>query len=137
MPYKSEAQRKFFNSEAGKEKLGEAEVEHWNKESEGMKLQEVLNKCGLKYFMEIEEKILCDIEVSDTAKQALGLETDPTITHGRLNIKATKSGCAKITIHAIGSGDRLGDGTNIGGMEISRDISIISRPVKSSNGGWL
>lgn len=38
MPYKSEAQRKFFNSEAGKEKLGEAEVEHWNKESEGMKL---------------------------------------------------------------------------------------------------
>ena len=78
-----------------------------------------------------------DIEVSDTAKQALGLETDPTITHGRLNIKATKSGCAKITIHAIGSGDRLGDGTNIGGMEITRDISIISRPVKSSNGGWL
>lgn len=42
-----------------------------------------------------------------------------------------------ITIHAIGSGDRLGDGTNIGGMEITRDISIISRPVKSSNGGWL
>ena len=78
-----------------------------------------------------------DIEVSDTAKQALGLETDPTITHGRLHIKATKSGCAKITIHAIGSGDRLGDGTNIGGMEITRDISIISRPVKSSNGGWL
>lgn len=40
MPYKSEAQRRFFNSEAGKEKLGEAEVEHWNEESEGMKLPE-------------------------------------------------------------------------------------------------
>lgn len=78
-----------------------------------------------------------DIEVSETAKKALGLETEPTITHGRLNIKATRSGCAKITVKAIGSGDKLGEGTNIGGMEISREISIISRPVKSSNGGWL
>lgn len=43
MPYKSESQRRFFNSEAGKEKLGEAEVEHWNKESEGMKLPEKVN----------------------------------------------------------------------------------------------
>ena len=37
MPYKSEAQRKFFNSPAGKEKLGEEEVEKWNKESKGQK----------------------------------------------------------------------------------------------------
>ena len=28
MPYKSESQRKFFNSPAGKEKLGEEEVEN-------------------------------------------------------------------------------------------------------------
>ena len=40
MPYKSEAQRKFFNSPAGKEKLGEEEVEHWNEVSKGMKLPE-------------------------------------------------------------------------------------------------
>lgn len=31
MPYKSEAQRKFFN--ANKNKLGKAMVEHWNKET--------------------------------------------------------------------------------------------------------
>ena len=37
MPYKSEAQRKFFNSPTGKEKLGEEEVEKWNKESKGQK----------------------------------------------------------------------------------------------------
>lgn len=37
MPYKSEAQRKFFNSPAGKEKLGEEEVEKWNEESKGQK----------------------------------------------------------------------------------------------------
>ena len=37
MPYKSEAQRKFFNSPAGKEKLSEKEVEKWNEESKGQK----------------------------------------------------------------------------------------------------
>ena len=37
MPYKSESQRKFFNSPAGKEKIGEKEVEKWNEESKGQK----------------------------------------------------------------------------------------------------
>lgn len=40
MPYKSEAQRRFFNSKAGKEKIGEEEVEHWNEVSKGMNLPE-------------------------------------------------------------------------------------------------
>jgi hypothetical protein len=40
MPYKSEAQRKLFNSLEGKKKLGEEEVEHWNEVSKGMKLPE-------------------------------------------------------------------------------------------------
>ena len=31
MPYKSEAQRKFFNSPAGKAKLGKEKVEKWIK----------------------------------------------------------------------------------------------------------
>lgn len=37
MPYKSEEQRRFFNSPAGKKKLGKEEVEKWNEESEGQK----------------------------------------------------------------------------------------------------
>ena len=78
-----------------------------------------------------------DVVVSDEAKKSLGLEENPTITHGRLNIKPTKTGSGKITIKAIGAGDQLGNGTNIGGMEISREISIISRPVIATNGGWL
>lgn len=36
MPYKSEAQRKFFN--ANKDKLGKKMVEHWNKETGNKKL---------------------------------------------------------------------------------------------------
>lgn len=37
MPYKSESQRKFFNSPAGKEKICEEEVEKWNEESKKQK----------------------------------------------------------------------------------------------------
>lgn len=40
MPYKSEAQRRFFNSPAGKAKIGAKEVEHWNKTSKGKELPE-------------------------------------------------------------------------------------------------
>ena len=40
MPYKSEAQRRFFNSKAGKKKIGEKEVEYWNEVSKGKKLPE-------------------------------------------------------------------------------------------------
>lgn len=40
MPYKSEAQRRFFNSEKGKEVVGEKNVKEFNKESKGLKLPE-------------------------------------------------------------------------------------------------
>lgn len=49
MPYKSEAQRRFFNSPAGKKKLGKEEVEKWNEENKGQKnlpekVNDTLNK---------------------------------------------------------------------------------------------
>ena len=40
MPYKSNAQRRFFNSETGRRGIGEKEVNKWNKESKGLKLPE-------------------------------------------------------------------------------------------------
>ena len=43
MPYKSEAQRKYFNSPAGKAKIGAEEVKHWNEVSKGMKLPKKLD----------------------------------------------------------------------------------------------
>lgn len=42
MPYKSEAQRKYFN--ANKDKLGKAMVEHWNKETGNKKLPQRVKK---------------------------------------------------------------------------------------------
>lgn len=42
MPYKSEAQKKYFN--ANKDKLGKAMVEHWNKETGNKKLPKRVKK---------------------------------------------------------------------------------------------
>lgn len=42
MPYKSEAQRKYFN--ANKNKIGVKTVEHWNKETGNKKLPQRVKK---------------------------------------------------------------------------------------------
>ncbi len=78
-----------------------------------------------------------DIEVSDEAREALGIKGDPKMDKGMLVIKCDKCGSAKIKISAIAGGGQLGGGNNIGGTEISREVSIISRGVSSTNGGWF
>lgn len=67
MPYKSEAQRRFFNSPAGKRKLGKAEVEEWNKESKGQKnlpekvedkLQYAITKIDPGYYLDSNQLLV-------------------------------------------------------------------------------
>lgn len=77
------------------------------------------------------------VEVSDSAREALGLAEDPYIQYGRLYVHPTKAGSAKITVKAVGGGDIVGGGDYVGGMEVSHEISILARTVKSANGGWL
>lgn len=76
------------------------------------------------------------VEISDRDKASLGLEEDPVIQYGRLKITPTKYGSAKFVIRAINGGTEIG-GVKEGGMEISRTVSVICRPVVSKNGGWL
>ena len=63
MPYKSEAQRRFFNSSAGKEKIGKENVEEWNKESKGRKNlpEKVSSKDALRKALMICDKIQVDV----------------------------------------------------------------------------
>ena len=67
MPYKSEAQRKFFNSPAGQRKIGKAEVEEWNKESKGQKnlpekvedkLQFAITKIDKEYYFDSNQLLV-------------------------------------------------------------------------------
>lgn len=66
----------------------------------------------------------------------LGLQSTPVIVSGRLTLFPTTTGAAKITIKAIAGGNTLG-GNAMGGMEISREISVMARPYVSVTDGWL
>ncbi len=68
---------------------------------------------------------------------AIGLAEDPYIKYGRLYIHPTKVGSAKFRITAVGGGTAVGGEDAIGGMEISQEVSVVVRPHKSENGGWL
>lgn len=77
------------------------------------------------------------MDISDEARSALGLTQDPKLEHGRIYLTPTKVGSAKFTIHAIGGGSVQGGENTVGGMAISREISIITRGHTASGGGWL
>ncbi len=62
------------------------------------------------------------------------------VQFGRLYVHPTKIGSGKITITAVGGGDRVGGGTNPpGGMELTQEVSLIAREADGGNGtgGWL
>lgn len=77
------------------------------------------------------------LEVSQDAITSLGLKQNPYIEYGRLWVYPTKCGSAKITVKAVGGGENLGTDDKMGGMEFSREVSIIVKSHKSDNGGWL
>ena len=77
------------------------------------------------------------VEVSAADKAAIGLNENPTVKVGKLVIVPHKSGCAKVTITAIAGGNTAGSDGQMGGMEISKTVSVVARAGVSENGGWL
>jgi len=77
------------------------------------------------------------VECDAATKEALGLTADPEMKYGKLSLNPTKVGSGKVTVTAIAGGENVGGLDQIGGMEITRTISIMSRGVVSDNGGWL
>ena len=80
MPYKSEAQRKFFNSPAGEKKLGKEEVEKWNEESKGQnnlteKVKDALGKaisaCDSKKYVFRAKIDFAKYDMSESIKNQL------------------------------------------------------------------
>jgi subtilisin family serine protease len=77
-----------------------------------------------------------EISVDEATRKSLGLTSDPVIRNGKLEIKCTAIGSGKITISSsVGKDEKIENG--IGGMNFSREISIVSRPFATKNGGWL
>ena len=80
------------------------------------------------------------VEISDEARQTLGIEVEPTVKYGKLFIHCKNPGSAKIKISAIAGGSEIAgeNGAAIGGTEFTREISILSRAAAvSENGAWL
>ena len=73
----------------------------------------------------------------DNDIKRLGMPEAPSMYNGKLMIKCTKAGNARITIKAIAGGDRINNGLMMGGMEITKEFYIIAREGTASNGGWL
>ena len=95
------------------------------------------------------------VEIDRETMKTLGITLKPRIENGMLVINPGKTGSGKIKITAIAGGDKvaggisgdmsgMGDivtvpdsGGGMGGMYISREISIVARGTASNNGGWL
>ena len=77
------------------------------------------------------------VVMDEVSRGYLGVEEDPYIKNGKLYVKCTRNGSAKLKISAIAGGTEVGGGAVIGGTEITKEISILSRDIAASNGGWL
>lgn len=76
------------------------------------------------------------LNIDQESRASLGLTADPVIKNGYLEIQCTKIGAGKVTLSAaVGKDTAKEDG--IGEMAYSREISIVSRPFATDNGGWL
>lgn len=134
-----------------KGKMGTGAIDAWKflMAIEGTPTLTILNGKSKRYdlssYFGVPNLRYISVEVDDQTRAALGLEDDPEVDcYGEfekpLKIHPTKVGSGKIVVKAIAGYDDDGvvDGaTEIGGMEITRTISVMSRGVVSDNGGWL
>ena len=77
------------------------------------------------------------IDISDEAREELGIEGEPYIKNGKLYVKCKNYGSAKIRIYAIAGGEKEATSGAMGGTEFSREVSLLSRESVAENGGWL
>lgn len=77
------------------------------------------------------------LQISDEDMQSLGLEAKPEILYGKLRIMPTKIGSGKITLTAVVGGESADSQDVPSALVVTKTISVVSRNVKSSNGGWL
>lgn len=91
-----------------------------------------------EYFGENAENLTyTSVKVLDGGETALGLKEKPSMKYGKLSVYPTKCGCCRLMISAVAGGTDIATDESMGGMEISRTVSVISRPAASSDGGWL
>lgn len=85
---------------------------------------------------DVADRLSIKVTVDAQTRQALGLQADPVVRNGKLEICCKAIGAGKVTLSsAVGKDSSIQNG--IGEMGFSREISIVSRPFATENGGWL
>lgn len=143
--YNDKSEVKSVNYSGYKGKMGTGAVNAWkllmNVEGTPCEVMTVGDEGTLsleKYFgSEYNSLKYTGVEVTSGDLAVFGLTSAPKIVNGKLTLKPVKSGNVKLTIKAVAGGQNLGNDSTMGGMEISRTISVLARGVKASNGGWL
>jgi len=77
------------------------------------------------------------VEMAPEEMARLGLGEAPSIAYGKLRLRCTKPGVARIRVRAVAGGTALGSEDETGGMEIVKEFAVIARTVQTQNGGWL
>ncbi len=141
--------KKFFNKQLTYEdiplntwhnKMGTGAVNAWKFLMAIEGTPSVIVKKGSKTYINLSEYCNAsdsyDISIDDAAKASLGIENDPVIKNGKLEITCTKVGAGKVKLSSEVGKDPNND-NGIGSMSYSREISIVSREFATQNGGWL
>ena len=123
-----------------KGKMGTGAVDAWKFLMAIEGTPSVMVKAGEKCSIDISQ--WCNpsgtysLNIDESSKTSLGITQDPAISNGILEITCSKTGAGKVTICGeVGKDHEKENG--IGGMGYSREISIVSRPFATRNGGWL
>lgn len=125
--------------------MGEGSIDAWKLMMKVEGVPSIIVKNGEGQYVDVSSYFgtasvnltYLNVEVLGNGKESMGLTEEPYMKYGKLYIHPTKTGACKVRVTAVGGGTELGGDDKIGGMEVSQDISIISRNFKSSNGGWL
>lgn len=72
------------------------------------------------------------LEMSAEDKAALGISSTPEIKNGKIEIVCSKTGAGKIRLTSS-----VGQEGQVNGLDFAQEISIVSRPAVTTNGGWL
>lgn len=113
----------------------------------------VMVKAGEKVVIDLDDylgegvaaRLGCTIKVDNATSASLGLKEEPVVKNGKLELTCTAVGSGKITLSsatnsngAVNGDSASGKGSHsIGNMSFTREISIVSRPYASDNGGWF
>lgn len=134
---------KTFELSAYKGQMGTGAVDAWMFLNSIAGIPSVMTVPGKKLSVDMTDwlgsttgNFTYRISIDDAAKKALGLEADPVIKDGKLELTCTKIGSGRITLSSsVGKDESRQDG--ISGLDFSRKVSIVSRPFASRNGGWF